>query len=354
MKLEMGKYILYLGLVFILVFTWLNSSNAQQGTVIYDTIQSPSLEGNLLGESSTKPMAIYLPPNYDKGDQLYPVIYFLHGYTMDHNMWVNIGIKDVMDDLIKQGKVQQMIIVMPSVFNKLGGSAYANSPVTGNNEDYLTKDLVKYIDNKYRTLEQRESRAIGGASRGGYGAVILAMKYPTIYSVVVSHSGVLSLNRYKESVRLNPNWILGAFPVWGSVAVDWSPNPDKPPLYYDYPADDNGNIIDSVWQRWLEHDPVTMVGKYKENLKQLKGIYFDQGRFDSVVSILEPQDFDKTLTEAGIPHTYEEYDGDHGDQWASRLYTSLPFISKLLKTEVLTGTESRGKLATAWGQIRIR
>jgi hypothetical protein len=54
-----------------------------------------------------------------------------------------------------------------------------------------------------------------------------------------------------------------------------------------------------------------------------------------------------------IQHIYEEYSGGHTDQWASRLYVALTFISDLLSSEMLVNVEPAGKLAIAWGQIRL-
>jgi S-formylglutathione hydrolase len=256
------SHVLSITPVLLIALVCMNSVEAQQGKVIYDTIHSPSLEGNLLKDPSTKPMTIYLPPSYDEGDSLYPVIYYLHGYTADNTMWVNwFSIHNIMDNLIKQGKVQEMIIVMPDAYNKYGGSFYTNSSVAGKYEDYMTSDIIEFIDGKYRTLPQRESRGIGGGSMGGYGAMKLAMKHPDIYSAVVSHSGLLSLEHRKNLICSNPNYILNGYPAHRAMAIAWSPNPDDP-LLYDYPADDRGNLVEEVWQKWLGHDPLTMVEAY--------------------------------------------------------------------------------------------
>lgn len=325
---------------------------AQQGRIVWDEIQSASLEGNLLNDPATKSMVIYLPSSYDEGNKLYPVIYYLHSYTMNHTMWLNFfNINSVMDSLIQQGKVQEMIIVMPDGFNKYGGSMYTNSSVAGNYEDYITKDLIEFIDVKYRTLPQRESRAIGGGSMGGYGAMKLAMKHPDIYCAVVSHSGLLSINHWKDVVRTNPNATLMGFPVHKAMAIAWSSNPNSD-LLYDYPADDNGNLLEDVWNRWLANDPVSMVKSYQGNLKRLAGIYFDHGNRDTTVNVAAAQEFDKVLTEYKIPHIYEEYSGEHFDQWTSRLYIAIPFLSNLLSSEILTGIEPKGKLATTWGGVK--
>jgi len=325
-----------------------------QSKVITDKMVSQSLEGNLLNDPSTRSLTIYLPPSYDTSeDTRYPVIYYLHGYSTNDTMWVNFfSIHNVMDHLIKQSKVQEMIIVMPNAFNRYGGSFYTNSSVAGNYEDYITHDLVEFIDINYRTLLQRESRAIGGGSMGGYGAMKLAIKHPDVYCAVTSHSGLLSLKYWKDDVRLNPNVKIYGYPTHHAKAVAWSPNPDNPPSYFDYPADDNGNLLDDVWQCWLEHDIVAMVKTHRKNLKQLLGIYFDQGKSDDRVNVEEAQDFHSALTEAGIPHVYEEYVGGHTDQWTSRLYVALPFLSNLLSSEMIVAVYPQGKLATVWGLLK--
>ena len=324
-----------------------------QSKVITDSIVSQSLEGNLLNDPSTRSMTIYLPPSYDTTeDTRYPVIYYLHGYTANHTMWVNFfSIHNVLDNLIKQGKVQEMIIVMPDAFNRYGGSFYANSSVAGNYEDYITKDLVGFIDSKYRTLPQRESRAIGGGSMGGSGAMELAIKHPNVYCTIVCHSGVLSVNRLKDDVRLNPNATIGGHPVHRAKAIAWSPNPDNP-LLYDYPADNKGNLLDDIWQHWLEHDPVTLIKTHKENLRRLLGIYFDHGKSDSNVNVVQAQDFHQALIDADIPHVYEEYAGGHTDQWTSRLYVALPFLSNLLSSEMIVAVHPQSKLAAVWGLLK--
>ncbi|MEC4681055.1 MAG: alpha/beta hydrolase family protein [Nitrospirota bacterium] len=312
------------------------------GEVIKDELVSRSLQGNLLNDPSVKPMMIYLPPSYADENTRYPVVYYLHGFTNTETVWTTNGLDNLMDHLIEQGEVQEMIIVMPNANNRFNGSWYANSSVAGNYEDYMTQDLVEFVDRKYRTLPHRQSRAIAGVSMGGHGAMKLAIKHPEIYSTVVSQSGVLSLNRWKGvPADINP-----AFPA---MAIAFSPNPNQP-LGYDYPIDETGNVREEIWQRWLEHDPVTLVETHRENLKQLSGIYLDHGRSDGVVGIDQARDFDSALTKAGITHVYEEYEGGHVDP--TRFNITLPFLSRTLSTESVTDVSLQGKLATTWGRIK--
>src|SRR4029453_18852992 len=112
-----------------------------------------------------------------------------HGYNGTRRGWMNgsyqgFNIQIAMEVLIRGGRIQEMIVVMPDARNGYGGSYYTNSPVTGNWADFISRDLVRYIDTHYRTLPQAASRALGGQSMGGYGAVYLGFKSSEIFSVV--------------------------------------------------------------------------------------------------------------------------------------------------------------------------
>ncbi len=63
-------------------------------------------------------------------------------------------------------------MVIVNGYNILEGSFFNNSPITGNWEDFVVKDVVNYIDANFRTLPSADSRALIGLSMGGYGALI--------------------------------------------------------------------------------------------------------------------------------------------------------------------------------------
>jgi S-formylglutathione hydrolase FrmB len=104
-----------------------------------------------------------------------------------------------MDDLIKQGKIKEMIVVIPNSLTFMLGSFYFNSTVRGNWEDYIVDDLVDYIDNNYRTISNANSRGIAGHSMGGFGALNLAMRHPDIYCATYGLSpGLFDKNGLKD------------------------------------------------------------------------------------------------------------------------------------------------------------
>lgn len=141
----------------------------------------------LLGQEM--PILIYLPPGYYESSKRYPVLYMLSGFAGDDHEWVNWGMCDTADWLARGGQIQPMIVVMPDGDHSWW---FNHAPVTGSDGklwgDYIWKDVVGYVDANYRTLRDRESRAIGGLSAGGQAAFSLAMTHPEVFSVAGAHS----------------------------------------------------------------------------------------------------------------------------------------------------------------------
>jgi enterochelin esterase-like enzyme len=135
------------------------------------------------GKGTQGSYLIYLPPSYERETaRRYPVIYWLHGgfgnarqgdWTVEH-----------LDRGFRAGLLPEAIVVLPQA---LPVGWYVNSkdgkrPV----EDVLIKDLIPHVDATYRTIARRETRGIEGMSMGGYGALHLGMKYPTLFGAISS------------------------------------------------------------------------------------------------------------------------------------------------------------------------
>lgn len=123
-------------------------------------------------------VSVYLPPGYEKSGRRYPVIYFLHGFsTTDTDMTGWFQLQNLMDSAIAAGQIRPVIVVFPNSDTKYRGSFYTNSAM-GNWADFITKDLVNWVDQQYRTLASASNRAITGHSMGGNGCLKLAMQKP--------------------------------------------------------------------------------------------------------------------------------------------------------------------------------
>lgn len=178
-------------LLFALILVAAITSAAQNGQIKTDEFYFASLEGNLVGDPPKRNVMIYLPPGYEQQTKMrYPVIYLLHGfngYGVGNKGWIREGggfNVEAISRLITEKKISPMIIVLPDGSNRYGGSFYTNSITTGNWEDYIVREIVTFIDKRYRTLSKAESRGIAGHSMGGYGALKLAMKHPDVFGAV--------------------------------------------------------------------------------------------------------------------------------------------------------------------------
>lgn len=337
---------------------------AQDGRVVTETFRSTALAKTVTGESADRSVSVYLPPSYDTSNKRYPVVFLLHGITDTDQTWIRPWRRDdpwqslpgVMNSGLSENRFGEMIVVMPDANTKWGGSFYTNSSVTGNWEDFIVKELVSYIDQKYRTLAKAESRGITGHSMGGYGAIKLGMKHPDVFSVVYGINPAL-LDWGADLTLENPSFRFlltqkpagpqevakGGLYALGTVVVGqaFSPNPNAAPLFFDMPfAIVDGRIRPSepAFSRWQDNMPVHMVSKYADNLRRLRGIKFDSGYEDEFTHIpVSSRALSKALTVHGIPHVFEEYNGDHRNRMMGRTgrlaNEILPYFWMLLDAE---------------------
>jgi S-formylglutathione hydrolase len=312
-------------------------------------IHGKSLEGNLMGESDSPEVSIYLPPSYltDQARR-FPVIYFLHGYGGTDLQYLGGSgprlLPTVIERAFASGTASEMIIVVPNCMNAYGGCMYSNSPTTGNWEDYIADDLVAYMDKNYRTIANRNGRGLSGQSMGGYGAVRIGMKRPDVYSAMWAMApcclnqgnpsagrggqpSPLEAIKTVEQARKGDRGILVGF----ASAAAWSPNPDNPPFFLDLPTK-NGAVVPEVAARYGANSPLAMVSQYAPNLRKYKAVVIDVGREDTLLSSI--QQFDARLKQLGVPHVFSVRDGDHGSHVVPQFEQKiLPFFSQNLSFE---------------------
>src|SRR5688500_8259511 len=158
-------------------------------------VYGASLQGNLEGDDPNRDVVVYLPPSYSKEpNRRYPAVYFLHGYAARVDAYVNLlRLQEAADRSIADGG-KEIILVLPDAFTVYSGSMYSNSPVTGDWEGYISRDLVGYIDSHYRTVADRDSRGLSGHSMGGYGTIRVGMKHPEVFSALYSMSACCLMN----------------------------------------------------------------------------------------------------------------------------------------------------------------
>ena len=158
---------------------------------------------------------IYLPPCYDeKPDEHYPVLYLLHGQTYTDDQWVRLGTVIVADRLILSGEVTPFIIVFPDdrYWNVQAGPGFGQR---------LVDHLIPHIDQNYRTLANRDHRAIGGMSRGAGWALRLGLQRWDLFGTL----GLHSLAAFADDRPFLGAWLEGIPPEsWPKIFMDMGEN----------------------------------------------------------------------------------------------------------------------------------
>ena len=308
-------------------------------------VHGPSLEGNLAGDPADRRVSVYLPPSYRSATtRRYPVLYVLHGFGDDDDHWFGrtkhfIDLPALMDRAVAWGYANEMIVVMPNAYTRFYGSMYSTSVTTGDWETFIATDLVAFVDARYRTLPAAASRAIAGHSMGGYGTLRLALKHPDVFATAYAMNacclapptdteqaagaaGVEAVHSFDDLAAADFTTKLTV-----ASAAAWSPNPARPPLFFD-PATRGGVVQPAIVARWAANSPLATVALNTGHIRTLRGLAFDAGDKDSASLLRDLRALDRTLAAQGIAHTFEIYDGTHDNKVAER-FTSvvLPFVS---------------------------
>lgn len=171
---------------------------------------------------------VYTPPGYDSDQsQRYPVLYLQHGWGEDETAWSNQGRANlIMDNLIAEGKIKPFLIVMTYGMTnevRIGGlSEFDITPF----QTALLDELMPYIDANFRTLANRDNRAMAGLSMGGMETRTIALANPEVFSYVALFSGgSISLDDIKENPEFKDNVKL-LFVSYGSRELE---NPRRGP-----------------------------------------------------------------------------------------------------------------------------
>jgi hypothetical protein len=330
--------------------------SAQQGTIVTATLSSVVLKDNRTGLDSNRKVKVYLPPGYANSGRAYPVVYYCHSFfTNPDQLFENTHLPALLDRAFTNGVVKEFILVAADYTSPTIGSLFENSTTTGRWLDFTANELVPFIDQQFRTIRDRNSRALTGDFFGGRGALALAMTHAELFSVVYAMHPVATGMGYIPWATLPIDWkkiyqakkfqdanAPGFTTIFLAIQQAFLPNPNRPPFYCDYFYEmDNGTLKLNVAHTQqlksaflLDH----MLEKYADKLRSMRGIAFDWGRYDGNQDhVYGAVDFSRTLEDFGIEHEAEEY---RGDPWKTnwteygRFYARvLPFFARYLVFE---------------------
>src|SRR5215813_5530951 len=314
------------------------------GRVDEQVITSELLKDNPLGDPYERPIWVYLPPGYDdEPDRRYPSVYVIQGYTGHLAMWRNRSpyrqpFPETADAVFARGEAPPALVVYVDAWTTYGGSQFVDSPGTGRYHSYLCDEVVPWVDQRYRTLPQAAHRGIAGKSSGGFGAMITPMLRPDLFGALATHAGdnlyeMSYIPEFAQAVRLLRKHD-GDITAWWDdfqsriaftqegdatlvmllgLSACFSPRPDGTP---ELPFDPvTGVLRPEQWQRWLDWDPVRMVGRYAEQVRSWRAVWIDAGTRDEWYLDIGAQAFRAELGKAGLADDrvhFELFEAGHG------------------------------------------
>lgn len=246
--------------------------------------------------------AVVLPDSYQKNKSAYPVLYLLHGGGGHFRDWLT----STPDKMLVKNLADQynLVIVMPEGEQF---SWYVNSPVDKQSqfESYIVEDVIKKIDNTYRTVPSSKGRVITGLSMGGHGALYLSARHADLFCAAGSMSGGVDVNM-------------------SSWKID--------PQFAERVKSGFRNVFGTDTTTYSQYSVMSMADKIKTN--GLK-IIIDCGVDDFLI---EPnRELHRRLVYNQTPHDYTERPGGHSwEYWQNSLPYHVLFFYDVLKANGVT------------------
>jgi len=313
------------------------------GTLNEDVINSEFLRGNPLSDPHERPLWVYTPPGYaDEPARRYPSVYVIQGFTGFLTTWQNRSayrqpFPETADQVFASGQAPPAILVYVDAWTSYGGSQFVDSPGTGQYHSYLCDEVVPWVDVHYRTVADRDHRAIMGKSSGGFGAMITPMLRPELFSSLATHAGdslyeLCYLHQFGEAVRVLRAYDADIWSWWADFRsrVAFTHPADGPLLgvlgvaaafsarddgAVDLPFDPRTGVLrPDAWQRWLDWDPVRMAPRYADALRSMRSIWIDAGTRDDYFLDIGAEAFRDELRAIGVSDDvirYELFDATH-------------------------------------------
>jgi S-formylglutathione hydrolase FrmB len=241
------------------------------------------------------------------------------------------------DAVFAAGEAPGCVVVYVDAWTGYGGSQFVDSPGTGRYHSYLCEEVVPFVDARYRTLADPQSRAVSGKSSGGFGAMITPMLRPDLFGALASHAGdalyeLCYLPEFAKAARFLRAYDHDIQRWWADfrsrvafteeadhvlvmllgVSACFSAAADGTP---ELPFDPRtGQLRPALWQRWLDWDPVRMVDRYADALRSLRAVWLDAGTRDEWYLDLGAEAFRAGLARIGVPDervSFELFDAGH-------------------------------------------
>ncbi len=311
---------------------------------------SLAIKGFPMGDPHERSLSVYLPPEYSaKRSEPYPVLFVLAGWAGRSSKYLSDGsvfetpLHLKLDEAIKKKELPEVIVAFADGTSRFGSSQYINSPALGNYMNYICDELIDLVDSKFHTHKSAEFRGILGHSSGGFGALVNGFlrsdrfKYissaagdsffeysilPTAVPTLIEIEKSGGLEKFIDSIFSHPQpSSLGSKKMHAlmtlCLAGCYAPNISNAPVYGDLFFDlRTGSIIEEIWEKYLNWDPIHLIDRHAEAASELKFVHLDCGLQDEYGLQFGHRRLHQKIKKLGIPSAFEEYPGGHsGNTW---------------------------------------
>lgn len=245
-------------------------------------------KSEILGKRTTA--QVLLPPT---GRPPFATYYLLHGLSDDSTMWMRHS------RIERYVRELPLVVVMPDGYR----SFYTNQDQGPAFARHVGEELPAFIERHYQVKTGRRSRAIGGLSMGGYGALRVGLAYADRYASINSHSGALGWGRIGDGTMTWPR---------AAREREWS----------DVFTAEMRRIFGAA-PHGTEHDVVELARRARR-ARRLPRLLIDCGTEDYLLD--DNRMMHEALEAEGIPHAYREHPGAHTwDYWDEHVRDALAF-----------------------------
>ncbi len=308
-----------------------------------ERMESRLLAGNPLGDPAERGIAVYRPPSGTT--EGLPLLILLGGFASGgvhqaaRPQFLAETELGLFDRLVRTGAMPEAVLIVPDCLTSLGGSQYVNSAATGRYADFVLQEVIPWAREELGTGPM----GILGQSSGGFGALHLAIESPGTFAAVGTSAGDMAfeltvrpdiapavrtyrrfggpeafLRKLAEEpwmVRA-PNDPTGAALLLLALGACYSPRSGSG-AEFDLPFDlDTGELIPSVWQRWLDFDPVLRVERpdVRSALGRVGLVYLTASSEDEWFLDLAARRLAGRMARHGLSVRYDEFPGSHFDK----------------------------------------
>ncbi len=260
--------------------------------------------------------SVCLPQNYYSNTHSFPVVYLLHGLGDDETSWLEYGqIAQYADKSVAAGEIAPMIFILPEAFRTYYVNDYKGSFLY---QDMFVKELVPYIDSLFRTIADRQHRAVMGYSMGGFGALNLHLKHPDVFGTAVP----LSI-----SVRTDEQYRTEDASGWDD---QWGRLFGEPGL----------KGADRITEYYRQNSPFHLLAQMPVSDIKYLNIYIDNGDKEQTLC-RSNEELHIMMRKLNIPHEFRVREGGHSfEYWCSALPNALRFISDAFNARPYRGDKA--------------